>query len=143
MPDSHPTFNYTSNEFRLAIIAAPFAAAGQTYPVALNSAEDLLIASRNKLSEEAKWYEEEGPYAPIDLPTLRKRVKGSEKTLKSYVMEAFAYFDNSTPEKQKERGSELWRKLLAGEREIDPQLLWYIEGARAKRYAAPRKKRKK
>ena len=143
MPDLHPTFQYTPEEIRLAIIAAPFAAAGQSYEAAATAAESLLDACRAKLRNDAAYYEQNHPYAPVNLTRLRQLVKRSDKTLRSYVLEAAGFLDKLSPEAQRKCGEKLWHELLAGKNVLGWEELSRIQQLQKERYATARKKRKK
>lgn len=140
--------------YRLAKIAAPFAASGQSLRSSIYSAKELLSLCSKTIDDESRYeavldLEEPVPDS-LDLTQLLDALKVSQKTLKSYILEVFwdiqvevrsigqgLYIDNQSI------GQRVWDRLLAGESIIRPDLLKKIQAIRAKRFAESRKKPRK
>ena len=138
--------------YRLATIAAPFSASGKPNSEAIFLATVLMRDCLDNVTNAAKFTafaDFEHPdlvdREALNIYELRKVIPTTDKTLKSYVLEASCLVAGSKVSSENEvpLGKKLWARLLAGEQAISSEVLDVMQSLRAKRFKESRKTKKK
>lgn len=140
--------------YRLAKIAASFAANGHGFVRSIYSARRLLGLCSRMIASDSRYFailelETPGPDS-LNLSQLLAVVKVTPKTLKSYILEAFWDIQEDVrcdgpglDIDEQSIGDRIWDRLLAGEAVVSPATLEKIQSIRKRRFAESRKKPKK
>ena len=137
--------------YRLALVAAPFINSKKTnIDEAIDFAQDLINSCATKLARESMQHAREvleTDHGEFGIGHLREEIQATDKTLRSYVIEAASLDENGNkkdPDTSSEdgitAGEKIWKRLLAGEWAIDREMMLRIEKLRAKRFSESRKK---
>jgi hypothetical protein len=138
--------------YRLATIAAPFSALGKSNAEAISLAIVLMRDCLGTVTSAATFTARANFENPdlvdreaLNIFELREAIPTTDKTLKSYVLEASRLVAGSkvSGENQVPLGKKLWARLLAGEQAISREVLDVMKSLRAKRFKESRKAKKK